>query len=134
MFTTLDKSNYLKGLLLIAKLDGQLFEAEKNFIREIASRLGFSKDFYEETLKYLLVNDYIDSKPVEFSDQEVAVLFINDGLELAYSDEEFSPNEEQYLRETAQVNDIDTELFNDIHRHYLSFRKASQRAERKEVV
>ena len=55
MFTLIDKSNYLKGLLILAKKDNQLRDSEKNIIRSVAQRLGFSKDFYEETLQNLKV-------------------------------------------------------------------------------
>ncbi|MBK7866459.1 MAG: hypothetical protein IPJ75_05425 [Ignavibacteriales bacterium] len=51
MLTTIDKSNYLKGLLIVARLDERLIDRERDQIRNVATRLGFSKDFYEETLK-----------------------------------------------------------------------------------
>lgn len=50
----LDKSNYLKGLLIVAKKDKQLAEQEKKIIRHCAEKLGFARDFYENTLKDLL--------------------------------------------------------------------------------
>ena len=55
----IDKSNYLKGLLITARKDKILAESEKKIIRKIGERLGFSSDFYEETLNNLLRNKYL---------------------------------------------------------------------------
>lgn len=111
MFTILDKSNYLKGLLILARIDRKLIENEKNFIREIANKLGFSKDFYEDVLKSLMVNEYILDNPIQFSDLKIAELFFNDAFELAYSDKKLSNSEISWLIETAKVNGISEEQF-----------------------
>ena len=50
----LDRSNYLKGLLITARKDEQLTDSEKNMIRKLSERLGFSLDFFEETINNLL--------------------------------------------------------------------------------
>ncbi len=73
----IDKSNYLKGLLITARKDKKLAESEKKIIREIAERLGFSSDFYEETLRNLLANKYLIEDPVKFSDIKIAESFHN---------------------------------------------------------
>ncbi len=120
--TLLDKSNYLKGLMVLAKKDNRLIESEKNLIREAGSRLGFSKDFYEDTLKYLMVNKYIDESPLKFSSPVVARMFIGDGLKLAYADHGFVPEELQYLKNIALNNEIGEENF---HKMVDEFNKAS---------
>ena len=48
----IDKSSYLKGLLIIAKKNKILAEAEKKIIRGIANKLGFASDFYEEKIVF----------------------------------------------------------------------------------
>jgi uncharacterized tellurite resistance protein B-like protein len=106
MFTVPDKSAYLKGLLVLAKMDNRLFDSEKEIIREAANRLGFSKDFSEETLKSLLYNDYLDDGPVKFSNEAVAEVFINDGLRLAYADHDFSEEQSEWLERIAEANDV----------------------------
>ena len=65
-----DKSNYLKGLLIIAKKDNVLAESEESIIRQFAKRLGFSTSFYEEILKSLMSNDYLSEDPLKFSDEK----------------------------------------------------------------
>jgi hypothetical protein len=73
----LDRSNYLKGLLITARRDNQLAESEITIIKKLAARLGFSSDFFEETISHLLENKYITEEPIKFSNQEIAKSFSN---------------------------------------------------------
>ena len=116
--SVIDKSNYLKGLLIVAKKDNQLAHVEKEMIRGIATKLGFAKDFYEETLHNLLANKYITDFPVIFSDKKIAESFIKDGLMLAYSDNQVSDIELQWLYNTAIENGITPEWFEEKKREY----------------
>ncbi len=110
--TLLDRSNYLKGLLVVAKRDNQLTEPEKNILKGIAKRLGFATDFYEDTIRSLLANKYISDKPIKFSDKKVAESFVTDGLNLAFSDQLPAEKEIDWLRSTASENNLDEEWFN----------------------
>jgi hypothetical protein len=111
--SVIDKSNYLKGLLIVAKKDNKLAHAEKEMIRGIATKLGFAKDFYEDTLRNLLSNQYISELPVVFSNKQIAESFIKDGFMLAYSDNAVSDIELQWLYYTALENGIDPEWFEE---------------------
>ena len=106
-----DKSTYLKGLLILAKRDKVLAETEEQIIKDIASHLGFSTDFYEYTLKTLISNEFLTEEPVQFSNKKVAQSFIIDGLRLAHSDSHLDEREISWLRETASENEIDVEWF-----------------------
>ena len=108
-----DKSNYLKGLLIIAKKDNVLAEVEESIIRQLAKRLGFSESFYEGILQSLLSNDYLSEKPLKFSDEKLSHSFIIDGLMLAYSDSVLDEREIEWLRQTAEVNNINLKWFGD---------------------
>jgi len=110
---TQDKSSYLKGLLIIAKKDNVLAEAEESIIKQLAKRLGFSESFYEETLQSLLSNDYLSEDPIKFSDEKLSHSFIIDGLMLAYSDKLLDEREIDWLRQTAELNNINTQWFGD---------------------
>ena len=116
--TLLDKSNYLKGLLIVAKKDNQLTEPEKQIIRDVALKLGFATEFYEDTLKSLLINKYIADDPIKFSSIKVAQSFVSDGLKLTFSDIKLPDKELNWLKLTASVNNIDAEWFNDKVRKY----------------
>jgi hypothetical protein len=107
-----DKSSYLKGLLILAKRDRVLTESEEQIIKDIASRLGFSSDFYEYTLQNLIENEFLTEEPVQFSDKKIAQSFILDGFRLAHSDSHLDDREIGWLLDTATKNNIDTEWFN----------------------
>ena len=109
--TQLDKSNYLKGLLIVAKKDKQLTDPEKKILKSIANKLGFAKDFYEDTIRDLLANKYIIETPIKFSEKKIAESFIFDGLKLAYADDIVSDNEISWLRNTAIENDLNNDWF-----------------------
>jgi len=108
----LDRSNYLKGLLITARKDNQLAESEITIIKKLAARLGFSSDFFEETISHLLENKYITEEPIKFSNQEIAKSFLEDGLKLALSDEITTEKEMSWLKDTAKENGIDEAWFN----------------------
>lgn len=105
----LDRSNYLKGLLITARKDNQLSETEINIINKFATRMGFSSDFFKETISNLLENKYITEEPIQFSSQKIARSFIEDGLKLALSDNAITAAEISWLKETASVNGLTEE-------------------------
>jgi hypothetical protein len=108
----LDRSNYLKGLLITARKDEQLNETEIALIKKLALRLGFSSDFFEETISTLLDNKYITEEPLKFSNSKIARSFIEDGLKLAYADNRVTENEIGWLKATARVNNLEETWFN----------------------
>ena len=111
-FTLLDKSNYLKGLLIIARKDNHLADSEKNILKSIAEKLGFASDFYEETIKNLLGNKHIKDEPIKFSNEKIAASFISDGLKLAFSDKKIHDAEIDWLKTTAVKNSLEEDWFN----------------------
>ncbi|MCJ7554233.1 MAG: hypothetical protein MUO34_10155, partial [Ignavibacteriaceae bacterium] len=78
----LDRSNYLKGLLITAKLDKSLTDKEKEIIKGISDKLGFATDFYNETIRSLLSNQYISEETIIFSDSKIARSFLTDAIKL----------------------------------------------------
>ena len=111
--SNLDKSNYLKRLLIVAKKDNQLAEQEKKIIRHCAEKLGFARDFYEDTLKSLLANKYISEEPIIFSDKKLAESFIAEGLRLAHSDNSIIGVEIDWLRSVAAKNNLGEDWFEE---------------------
>jgi hypothetical protein len=108
----LDRSSYLKGLLITARKDNQLTESEISIIKKFATRLGFSSDFFNETISNLLENKFITEEPIKFSRQDIAKSFIEDGLKLALSDNIIGKDELSWLNETAKTNGIDDKWVN----------------------
>ena len=124
-FSVLDKSNYLKGLLVIAKKDNKLTEPEKKIIRDIAVKLGFATDFYEGILKNLIANKYILDDPVKFSDRKFAESFICDGLKLAFSDGVTPDPEIIWLKKIAEANKISEKWFEEKLEGYKSSKRSN---------
>ena len=108
----IDRSNYLKGLLITAKVDKQLSDSEKKIIKQFSDKLGFSSDFYEEIISSLLANEYIKEEPIVFSNTEIARSFIEDGLNLALADDKLDAMELKWLTATAMANSIDESWVN----------------------
>jgi hypothetical protein len=108
----IDRSNYLKGLLITAKIDKQLSDPEKKIIKHFSDKLGFSSDFYEETISSLLANEYIKEEPIVFSNIKIAMSFIEDGLNLALADAKLDAMELKWLTATAKANLIDESWVN----------------------
>ncbi len=106
----LDRSHYLKGLLITAKLDKQLSDKEKEIIKGISDKLGFATDFYNETIRGLLSNQYISDEPIKFSDKKIAESFLSDAIKLAFSDGNISEAEMNWLKETAKLNSIEEDF------------------------
>ena len=116
----LDRSSYLKGLLITARKDNQLNETEISIIKKLAKRLGFSSDFFEDTITNLLENKYITEEPIKFSKPDIAKSFIEDALKLALADNRVTDNEINWLKETAKANGIDEDSFNTIYKELQS--------------
>jgi hypothetical protein len=70
-------------LFIAVKLDGQLNIRQREILKIISDRLGFSRDFYEETIRNLLRNNYIKEEILLFSSKEIAVSFINDAFNIS---------------------------------------------------
>ncbi len=123
VLTTLDKSNYLKGMLIVARLDNKLIEREKEIIRDVATRLGFSRDFYEDVLKNLMINENISDNPLAFSSPAITQIFLEEALHLAYIDNELARSEIDWLRKTAEINGLGHTQFNDFMNEFIAKKK-----------
>ncbi|HEX7357021.1 MAG TPA: hypothetical protein VF270_04870 [Ignavibacteriaceae bacterium] len=103
----IDRSNYLKGLFITAKLDKELTDKEKEILKKISDKLGFASDFFEETIRNLLRNKYIIEEPIFFSNKEIAISFIKDAVKLACVNNLVTDAEINWLKNTADINKID---------------------------
>ena len=104
----IDRSNYLKGLFITAKLDKELSQAEKDILKKISDKLGFASDFFQETTRSLLSNKYIIEEPIIFSSQVIASSFLKDAIKLACANDLVSEEEINWLKKTADINKINS--------------------------
>jgi uncharacterized tellurite resistance protein B-like protein len=98
-------------LLLLIRKDRKISASETWLMKRIGKTLGFEKEFCVDAISEILVNEYIDDTPPDFSKKELATKFIKDGLALAFSDNEIDPSEEQWLRATANRNGIELDIY-----------------------
>lgn len=111
----LDRSNYLKGLFITAKLDKELNSKEKEILKKISDKLGFADDFFQETIKTLLSNKYIKEEPIVFSEKAIAESFLSDAVKLACANDLITEAEIEWLKQIADVNKLGKEiLYNEL--------------------
>jgi uncharacterized tellurite resistance protein B-like protein len=115
--TIRDASDYFRGLLLLIRKDHTVSETEIHLMKQIGKTLGFDKDFCDGSIQDILGNKYIEDTPPKFSDQELAVKFIKDGLTLAASDGAIHPNEVKWLAATAEINGVDFSVISQSYRN-----------------
>jgi len=106
-----DASNYFRGLLLLIRKDRKVTETEIALMKRIGKSLGFEPEFCDHAIRGILENEHIREQVPKFSTKELAVRFVQDGLTLAYADNEIHPEEEQWLRLVAELNEIDLQWF-----------------------
>lgn len=108
-----DKSNYLKGLLVLIGKDKKISTNESDFIMNVGKTLGFDQEFCEEAISTLLENEYISQDPPKFSDENFAKSFIEDGISVSITDDELSNMEIDYLKSIATKNSVDERWFDE---------------------
>jgi hypothetical protein len=105
----LDRSNYYKGLLVLAGKDRIVDPRERELVIRVGGILDFDKRFCEAAIDDLLRNPHITDEPIMFPTREIAECFLRDGLRLAIVDEEIHPQELAWLQTIARVNGLTTE-------------------------
>ncbi len=105
--TLQDRSNYLKGLLILIGKDKKISESEREKLIEISDLLGFDRKFCSEAIDEILNNEYIIEEPPLFSNIEIAKAFIKDGIILAFSDKELHLYELNWLNSIIKKNRIE---------------------------
>ena len=115
-----EKSTYFKGLLLLIKKDNVIEEPERKLMQKVGKILSFEKDFIKNSIDNLLENQYITDEIPKFTNKVIAESFLLDGLKLSFSDNDFSPEEIEYLTKIAKQNELDSEWFSSLLKSYLS--------------
>lgn len=124
--TTLDKSNYLRGLLVISRLDLDVSSLEKLSIIRLSKVLGFDPHFSSDAVEELADNPNISESVPKFTKQEVGKAFIVDALRLAFTDNDFHLNELRWIRNVAKVNGLTKEYWLDLVSKIRLNKKAEQ--------
>ncbi len=101
-----DKSNYLKGILVLIGKDRNIENSDEKMIRFIAEELGFNHYFVDKSIDEIKEHKYILEEPPEFSNHEIAKAFIKDAIRFAFSDHSLHLYEFQWLSTIAFKNKL----------------------------
>jgi len=107
----IDASNYFRGLLLLIRRDRKVTQSEVDLMMRIGKALGFEEEFCRQSIEGILENEHVREHPPKFSDKNLAMKFVRDGLILSCSDNEMHPLEEEWLKFVAELNGLDPQWF-----------------------
>lgn len=110
----IDRSLYLKGLMLLIRKDREIRDEERNVMLCIGKMLGFDNGFCEKAIDDILHNKYVVDEPPHFSNADVASHFVLDALRITIADGEVHEKEVQWVKAVAVANGIEEELFNGV--------------------
>jgi hypothetical protein len=102
-----DRGKYLRGLLIMVKMDKVISEMDRTIIIGTAKHLGYSPDFYEGILRTLMINEHIGSEPIKFDSTNLAKHFLIDAINLAGTNKNLSNEKLNWLKNTASINLVD---------------------------
>ena len=86
----LDRSNYVKGLLLLIGKDKKITDTDRDFLHKIGKTLDFNKKFIERAIDELFENKYLGNKPPVFSQKHYAEAFLRDAIKVGFVDNDLS--------------------------------------------
>ena len=108
-----DRGKYLRGLLIMVKMDEDISKVDRKIIINTAKHLGYATDFYEGILNTLMRNEYIGSEPIMFDSTNLAKYFLIDAINLAGANKNLSTEKVNWLKSTASMNLIDRNWFEE---------------------
>lgn len=106
IISLMDRSLYYKGLLLLIGKDREIHKQEEKMMMGIGKMLGFDAKFCAKSIEQILGNHYIVDEPPVFSQKDIALCFLRDGLLLAVSDGRISGAETSWLQSVAEKNGL----------------------------
>jgi len=116
----MDRSKYLKGLLILARKDHQITPKEREILKSVGKNLGFEERFIDTAISEVLDNEYLTEEPPVFSNIYAAESFIKNGILLASVDKRIDKRELTFLTRVAKANNITEE---ELRRMLLEFCK-----------
>lgn len=102
----LDRSLYYKSLMMLIRKDHVIHDEEKKMMMHIGKMLGFEAKFCAGTIEEILDNQHIIDSPPLFSETNIALCFIRDGLRLSASDGNLHKVEITWLESVAKRNSL----------------------------
>lgn len=112
VISLIDRSNYLRGLLILIRMDRKISEPEKEIMMRIGKVLDFNEEFCANAIQKILQNEHIADEPPLFESRELAKMFVLDGLTLGLCDHDaLHTREEEWLRSAVTKNKLEAAWF-----------------------
>ena len=122
----IDKSNYFRGLLLLASKNNEISEREQDGDRFcFMNTTNYEQEFVENALSGLLENQYISKEPPEFADKEFARAFIKDGIKMVFVNWSEHFEEIKWLKQVSIKNGLPLDWFDEELENYYENLNAS---------
>jgi hypothetical protein len=113
-----DRSLYYKSLMLLIRKDRKIHDEEKSMMMSIGQMLGFNSKFCANTLEEILDNNHIIDSPPLFSETDIALCFIRDGLKLSGADGQIQKAELTWLKSVAESNGLSNLWAGELEKYY----------------
>ena len=103
---TLDNGNILRGLLVLIGKDSNVWEHEAKMFLDAGVKLGYDKEFCQESIRNILRNDFVSQAPPKFHSRINALRFLRLGIRIL--NEKNNPHQKEltFLEDTAVINGI----------------------------
>jgi hypothetical protein len=107
----LDRSNYLRGTILLNKKYEEISSKRYSMIEELGGILGFNKKFIDNSLNNFTDNKFVSKEPPKFSNVVFAEAFLRDSIKIALADNDLQLEELQWLWKVASFNSLSKQWF-----------------------
>jgi hypothetical protein len=109
--TETDKSNYLKGFLILIENTGAINESNKNLITKVANILEYNHYFVEYSINELSENKNQVPDLPKFSSHSFAEIFIRDSMRLTFNNNILNLDAIRWLLKVIQINNLSKQWF-----------------------
>lgn len=118
-----DRSNYLKGMLILAKKKKNVGTTSEISIRHIIKILDFNKEVINGSIKAIMINKYLTEDPLEFSNYNIAKSFLKNCIHIAFSDGSLNFNQVEWMVSAAKKNNLSKQwIFLEIEEYFQKYK------------
>ena len=119
VLNALDKSNYLKGMLVLMKKRYTIEETIDRTVKYMTELLDFNQAIIDKSIKALMTNNSIVDDPPTFSDFQIAESFLKDGIHVVFLDGTLNFKQIDWLINTAKINNFSEQwIFIELEEYY----------------
>lgn len=111
--TTEARDNFMKGLIRLAKADGNISQEESQYFIGAANSMGLSEQQIEDMKEYMSSQEKL---PVSFGSMAEKVLFFREAIQLCAIDIAYTQEEKEEIRKIAGELNVSMDLIEEIEK------------------